>query len=101
VEDFGDLIAERITQLGGVAHGTARQVAKRSSIEEYDLEAVKGLDHVRALSDRLASVANASRDAIDKTDKLGDKATADLFTEVVRGADNDLWFLEAHLQDKE
>ncbi|MFZ0704480.1 MAG: DNA starvation/stationary phase protection protein Dps [Candidatus Korobacteraceae bacterium] len=101
VEDFGDLIAERITQLGGVAHGTARQVAKKSSIEEYDLEAVKGMDHVRALSERLAAVANASRDAIDKTDKLGDKATSDLFTEVVRGADKDLWFLEAHLQDKQ
>lgn len=101
VEDFGDLIAERITQLGGVAHGTARQVAKKSSIEEYDLEAVKGMDHVRALSERLAAVANASREAIDKTDKLGDKATSDLFTEVVRGADKDLWFLEAHLQDKQ
>jgi len=101
VEDFGDLIAERITQLGGVAHGTARQVAKKSSIEEYDLEAVKGMDHVRALSERLAAVANASREAIDKADKLGDKATSDLFTEVVRGADKDLWFLEAHLQDKQ
>ncbi len=101
VEDFGDLIAERITQLGGVAHGTARQVAKKSSLEEYDLEAVKGMDHVRALSERLAAVANASREAIDKTDKLGDKATSDLFTEVVRGADKDLWFLEAHLQDKQ
>jgi starvation-inducible DNA-binding protein len=101
VEDFGDLIAERITQLGGVAHGTARQVAKKSSVEEYDLEAVKGMDHVRALSERLAAVANASREAIDKTDKLGDKATSDLFTEVVRGADKDLWFLEAHLQDKQ
>lgn len=101
VEDFGDLIAERITQLGGVAHGTARQVAKKSSVEEYDLEAVTGMDHVRALSERLSAVANASREAIDKADKLGDKATSDLFTEVVRGADKDLWFLEAHLQDKQ
>jgi len=59
------------------------------------------MDHVRALSERLAAVANASREAIEKTDKLGDKATSDLFTEVVRGADKDLWFLEAHLQDKQ
>jgi len=28
----------------------------------------------------------------------GDKGTADLLTEVVRQADKDLWFLEAHLQ---
>jgi starvation-inducible DNA-binding protein len=29
---------------------------------------------------------------------LGDQGTADLFTEIVRQADKDLWFLEAHLQ---
>jgi starvation-inducible DNA-binding protein len=97
-EGFADLIAERVTQLGGVAHGTARQVAKKSSIDEYEVEAFSGEDHVSALSHRLAQIANASRAAIDQADKLGDKATADLFTEVVRGADKDLWFLEAHLQ---
>lgn len=98
VEDASDLIAERITQLGGVANGTAREVAKASSVDEYDLDAVKGEEHVRALSERLATVANAAREAIDKADKLGDKATSDLFTEVTRVADKDLWFLEAHLQ---
>ena len=59
---------------------------------------MKGDEHVRALVERLSAVANAARKAIDQTDKLGDKATADLFTEVTRGADKDLWFLEAHLQ---
>jgi starvation-inducible DNA-binding protein len=53
---------------------------------------------VKALVKRLATLANAARTAIDETDKLGDKATADLFTEVTRAADKDLWFLEAHLQ---
>lgn len=99
LDDAADLIAERATQLGGIANGTARQAVKKSSIAEYDFEAVKGVEHVRALVERLSTLSNASREAIDQTDKLGDKATADIFTEVVRAADKDLWFLEAHLQD--
>jgi starvation-inducible DNA-binding protein len=98
LEDHSDLIAERLVQLGGVANGTARQSAANSSIKEYDLHAVKGEEHVKALVQRLSTLANAARKAIDDTGKLGDQATADLFTEVTRAADKDLWFLEAHLQ---
>jgi starvation-inducible DNA-binding protein len=47
---------------------------------------------------RLSALANASRDAIDEDDKLGDKATSDKFTEIVRATEKDLWFLEAHIQ---
>jgi len=100
VEEHTDLIAERITALGGTAKGTARQVAARSSLKEYDLEAVSGEDHLKALSARLADVANKAREAIDSTDRLGDKGTADLFTQISREADKDLWFLEAHLQQR-
>jgi starvation-inducible DNA-binding protein len=98
LEDQSDLIAERVTQLGGVANGTARQAASDSTIKEYDFNAVKGEDHVHALVERLGTLANAARKAIDDTGKLGDQATADVFTEVTRAADKDLWFLEAHLQ---
>ena len=38
------------------------------------------------------------RNAIEKTDKIGDKDTADLFTEISRDVDKYLWFVEAHLQ---
>jgi starvation-inducible DNA-binding protein len=93
-----DTIAERVTALGGYALGTARLAASVSSIPEYDLDAVGGLDHVVALSTRLAQAANQFRIDIDRTDDLGDKATADLFTQLAREADKDLWFLEAHLQ---
>src|SRR5499433_4212757 len=40
VEDYVDLIAERAVQLGGVAEGTARMAAKRSSLAEYPAKAV-------------------------------------------------------------
>jgi DNA-binding ferritin-like protein len=38
------------------------------------------------------------RKGIDRSDDLGDMATADWFAKIVRRADTDLWFLEAHRQ---
>ncbi|HVP43120.1 MAG TPA: DNA starvation/stationary phase protection protein Dps [Terriglobales bacterium] len=98
LEGHSDLIAERVTALGGTALGTTRIAAATSTIPEYDLDAVKGEEHVRALVQRLAKVAAAARKAIERASELGDQGTADLFTEIVRDADKDLWFLEAHLQ---
>ena len=98
VEDAVDLIAERVAALGGRANGTVRQVAANSSIKEYDLNVMHGMDHVRALLDGLASAANAAREAIDHCDNLEDHATADVFTEIVRAADKDIFFLQSHLQ---
>jgi starvation-inducible DNA-binding protein len=98
LEEGTDLIAERVTALGGTALGTARMAAQNSTIPEYDLDAIKGEEHVRAVVKRLAKLAASVRAAIDQSDELGDKSTADLFTEISRQADKDLWFLEAHLQ---
>jgi starvation-inducible DNA-binding protein len=98
LEAQSDLIAERITAIGGVANGTTRQAAAASSIPEYDLNAVDGLAHVAALVERLSKLTNQARTDIDRADDLGDKGTSDLLTQIVRDADKDLWFLEAHLQ---
>jgi starvation-inducible DNA-binding protein len=98
VEDYVDGIAERAVQLGGVAEGTARMVAQRSSLAEYPASAVDGRSHVEALSSALAAFGKSARKAIGETNDLGDLDTADLFTEVSRGIDKWLWFVEAHLQ---
>ena len=97
VEDYVDDIAERVVQLGGVAHGTARQVAARSTLPEYP-SVRDGHQHVEAVTTALAAFGKVVRAAIDETDKLGDRDTADLFTEISRGVDKWLWFIEAHLQ---
>ena len=97
VEDYVDDIAERAVQLGGVAEGTARMVARRSSLEEYPA-VVDGRSHVEALSSALAAFGKLARKAIDDASGSGDLDTADLFTEVSRGTDKWLWFVEAHLQ---
>jgi starvation-inducible DNA-binding protein len=98
VEEYVDEIAERAVQLGGVAEGTARMVAKRTSLTEYPANTLDGHSHVEALSSALAAFGKAARKAIDQANELGDLDTADLFTEVSRGIDKWLWFVEAHLQ---
>ena len=54
LEQQADDVAERITALGGVAQGTARHVAASSNLPQYDLDAVSGEEHIRALAKRLA-----------------------------------------------
>jgi starvation-inducible DNA-binding protein len=98
VEEFIDVIAERITTLGGQATGTVRIAAERSELPEYPFDAFDGMDHVAALADRLAIYAKLLRQNIDQTGDLGDMDTNDLFVEISRAIDKRLWFLEAHLQ---
>jgi starvation-inducible DNA-binding protein len=95
---FIDLIAERATALGGVAMGTARMAAESSNLPEYPVEAVDGPKHLKALIDRYAVYTANIRRAIDTADEHNDKSTADIFTEISRTADKQLWFLEAHVQ---
>ena len=95
-EEWVDLIAERIIQLGGTAEGTVQATARRTSLPEYPLDITKGEDHVEKLSNALASFGRKVRSAIDKTGKAGDADTADIFTEISRDVDKYLWFVEAH-----
>jgi starvation-inducible DNA-binding protein len=95
---YVDMVAERVTALGGYAMGTARMAAANSQLEEFPLDANDGAAAVKALVDRYAMAAANVRAAIDAADEAGDMATSDLFTEVSRALDKSLWFLEAHLQ---
>jgi starvation-inducible DNA-binding protein len=95
---YVDEIAERVTALGGLALGTVRLAAEASSLDEYPLDAVDGAATIEVVADRLAAYGRLVRDAIDTADEAGDMDTADLFTEISRGIDKHLWFVEAHLQ---
>jgi starvation-inducible DNA-binding protein len=100
VEDQIDTIAERVTALGGRAHGTLATVARATSLKPYPDDISEGLAHVDALSAVLADFGAKVRAGIDAADQLGDADTADLFTGISRETDKDLWFLEAHLHAK-
>ncbi len=98
VEEYVDLIAERVVQLGGVAEGTARLVAERSTLIDYPPTLSTGDEHVAALSDALAQFGRAVRMGIEEMNDLQDAGSADILTEVSRGVDKWLWFVEAHQQ---
>ncbi|MGD1865567.1 MAG: DNA starvation/stationary phase protection protein Dps [Phormidesmis sp.] len=97
LEEFADMVAERVTALAGTAMGTVRMAASNSILPEYDFDAVGGMEHVAALADRYAAYAKHLREGIASADDLGDMDTSDLYTEISRTIDKRLWFLEAHL----
>src|SRR5216684_8556742 len=62
-EDYMDLIAERVVQLGGTAEGTIQNAAKRSTLKEYPLNISAERDHLEKLSSALASYGKSARHA--------------------------------------
>jgi starvation-inducible DNA-binding protein len=100
VGEYVDLIAERVVQLGGIAEGTVRFAGQRSSLSEYPLVLTTGEEHVAALSDVLAQFSARAREAIDELEENEDPDSMDILTEVSRGVEKWLWFVEAHQQGR-
>ena len=100
IEGYVDLLAERVVQLGGIAGGTARLVAERSELPEYPRAITGGAQQVKALGRALAEFGGHTQRAITETAEWGDQVSADLCTEISRGVDKWLWFLEAHVQSR-
>jgi len=99
VDEYVDTMAERVTQLGGTALGTTQTTAKATTLSPYPVDIHSIPDHLHALIERYGKAANNIRAAIDAAAEAGDADTADIFTEVSRGLDKALWFLEAHVQE--
>ena len=54
--------------------------------------------HVEAVARALSTFGEEARATIEEASAFDDADTADLFTEVSRGIDKWLWFVEAHSQ---
>ena len=93
-----DSIAERMTQLGGVANGTVRQSAHSSTLPEFDTMLVAGMEYVNCLADSLGVYCASLREASSTIDKIGDEPTSDFFKQLVVEAEEELYFLESHLE---
>jgi len=98
VEEYANLIAERIVQLGGKAEGTAHAVAGRSSLDGYRLSNADGNGHIDVLSTTLTDFSRHARYASAQASELKDAASAAIFTEIARGIDKWLWFVETSQQ---
>jgi starvation-inducible DNA-binding protein len=86
-EEWVDLIAERIMQLGGSAVGTLQSTAKRSQLPEYPLDISEGHEHVQAVAESLAYFGELVRTASDDIDRIGDRDSSDIFTQISRAVD--------------
>jgi starvation-inducible DNA-binding protein len=100
VENYSDIIAERAGGLGGTAQGIIQSVAEQTFLAPYPLGIADEQKHVAAVSWTLAAFGQSVREAIDKATALGDANTADIFTEISRGIDKQLWFVESHRTPK-
>jgi starvation-inducible DNA-binding protein len=101
VDEHVDTMAERVVQLGGTALGTTQAVAGATTLKAYPTDIYTSKAHLAELIARYGRVANTVRGAIDETASAGDADTADLLTAFSRALDKALWFLEAHVQERE
>ena len=92
-----DLVAERLVVLGGVARGKVRTAAMHSRLPEYPGAIMDGDAHVQALTECFASYATALRADIAHATEVEDAGSAALYTDISRGVDKRLGFLEAYL----
>jgi len=99
IHPFIDLMAERITLLGGFARGTSRQTAAATSVEKFPDGPQDGETYLRELQTRYAEHADNSRKHAEASAE-DDPTTEDLFIEVSRAVDQALYFIEAHLNQK-
>ena len=92
-----DLVAERLVVLGGVARGTVRTAATHSRLPEYPGALMDGDAHVRALTECFASYATALRADIAHATEVEEAGSTALYTDISRGVDTRLGFLDAYL----
>jgi starvation-inducible DNA-binding protein len=99
-ESYSDLLAERAGALGGTAHGTIQVAVEHSFLVRYALGIADDHQHIFAVAGALAAFGQSAREASGHAAAFGDADTADLFTEISRGIDQQLWFVESHTVHK-
>lgn len=89
-----DILGERITALGGEAKGLINEVVASSNFS-YSIGPTEDVEaHMGEMARMMGVIANLYRDGVELTP--GDSATQDVFIELARDADKQLYFLESN-----
>jgi starvation-inducible DNA-binding protein len=72
--------------------------AGASRLPEYPHDIFTGDAHITALSTALGGFGHNVREGIDELEAMSDPISVDILTEIGRGTDQWLWFVEAHQQ---
>ncbi|MGB4772525.1 MAG: DNA starvation/stationary phase protection protein [Chitinophagaceae bacterium] len=95
-----DEIAERVSQLGGMAIGTTSEFAKHSQLKEAPgKNPANNLDMVKELLEDHEAVIRSLREGIDKADEeFKDAGTADFLTELIQSHEKMAWTLRRYFK---
>jgi len=100
LDKYVDLLAERITHLGGNAYGTLEAVSSQTTLEAYPTITLTWESRLEHFANVIALAGALCRDAIDATEQAGDAVTTNIYTGVAKGIDMWLWKVESHLYSK-
>jgi starvation-inducible DNA-binding protein len=98
VEEHADTIAERIMALGGTAFGTLQSAVENTQLRKYPIDIFAAKDHLEHLTHNFAIFGELARNNIKDAEEFSDMGTSDLYIDLARMLDKNLWFLEAQLQ---
>lgn len=93
-----DIIAERITALGGTALGTVQEIEQNTELRIYPTHIFSISEHLEHLIYNSAILSEFSRKNVAATQEIGDMVTNDIYIALVRLLEHQLWLLQAHLQ---
>ena len=91
--DFPDLT---ILLMTGFADQRERAHGLSAIVHDVVTKPFSVADIRTAVAAALAAFGQSAREAIATTAAIGDADTSDLFTEISRGVDHQLWFVESH-----
>jgi starvation-inducible DNA-binding protein len=97
--ELSDTVAERAIAIGCAVDGQARAVAADSPLAGVEPGAIEDAALVRELATRLAETAERTRERAERVSEL-DPATEDVFIEVIRELEKQLWMVRAQLPFK-
>lgn len=100
VQQAIDEIAERVSQLGGIAIGTTSEFSKNSSLKESPgINPANNLDMIKELLADHESIIKSLRKGIDDcAEKYSDQGTADFLTALIQDHEKMAWTLRRYFK---
>lgn len=93
-----DSLAERIAGLGGMALGTARDIARDTQLNEFRIEGYRARPYLDALTTNLAYCVGQCRAIASELDCGCDRTSANFLQDIAAKLDHVMYLLESHLQ---
>jgi DNA-binding ferritin-like protein len=95
IEQFCNLIAERLRALGTAVQATPQWVQVRSFLDPYPPAGAGDEDYISAIERALAKLGHFASQARERAAALRDETTAALFAKLASAIDRQIWFLHS------